>query len=86
MQNLTSGLTEMWFLGNKQYNFTIDSKSPLKRVLERPTMYRIEVVWDEKARVFIATSRDVPGLVLEDESYDLLVVRIKEAIRELNEQ
>ena len=32
--------------------------------------YRIKMLWDNDAAVWIATSRDVPGLVLESGSFD----------------
>jgi hypothetical protein len=34
---------------------------------------KIKFTWDADAGVWIATSDDVPGLVLEDESFDELV-------------
>lgn len=41
--------------------------------------------WDEEAGVWTATSDDVPGLVLEADSYDELVEKVKVAIPELAE-
>ncbi len=41
--------------------------------------------WDEEAGVWTATSDDVPGLVLEADSYDELVEKLKVAIPELAE-
>jgi len=35
--------------------------------------YKINFQWDSEADVWIATSDDVPGLVLEDESFDALL-------------
>ncbi|MBR4234991.1 MAG: DUF1902 domain-containing protein [Clostridia bacterium] len=43
----------------------------------------IELVWDEEAAVWIATSKDVPGLVLESGSFDALLERVKTAVPEL---
>ena len=45
----------------------------------------INYVWDSNANVWIATSESVPGLVLEDASYDDLVERVKTAVPELLE-
>ena len=45
--------------------------------------YRINLLWDSEAEVWLATSRDVPGLVLESESLDTLLERLKYAIPEL---
>ena len=47
--------------------------------------YRIEFQWDDEAAVWIATSKDVPGLVLESGSFDALVERVKAAVPELIE-
>ncbi len=46
---------------------------------------RINMNWDEEAKVWIATSDDVPGLVLESGSFDALVERVKIAIPEMME-
>ena len=46
---------------------------------------RVSFVWDGEADVWIATSEDVPGLVLESGSFDALVERVKVAIPELLE-
>ncbi len=40
-------------------------------------------VWDDEAKVLLATSEDVPGLVQESGSFDSLVERVKFAIPEL---
>ena len=34
---------------------------------------RIDFTWDDEAAVWIATSKDVPGLVLESGSFDALI-------------
>ncbi|MCL1996770.1 MAG: DUF1902 domain-containing protein [Defluviitaleaceae bacterium] len=39
--------------------------------------------WDNEASVWIATSKDVYGLVLEHESFDVLLNRVRLAIPEL---
>ena len=46
---------------------------------------RVKLIWDEEAQVWIATSDDVPGLILESGSYDALVEKVKFAIPELLE-
>lgn len=48
-------------------------------------MYRVRILWDEEADVWIAESNDIPGLVLEDASLALLVRRVLEAAPELLE-
>lgn len=48
-------------------------------------LYRVLFQWDNEARVWTATSNDVPGLVLESASFERLVKRVKLAIPELLE-
>jgi len=45
--------------------------------------YKVKFLWDNEASVWIATSDDVPGLVLESGSFDALKERVKVAIPEL---
>ena len=45
--------------------------------------YTVNITWDDEANVWIATSNDIPGLVLEHGSYDALLERIKNAVPEL---
>jgi hypothetical protein len=45
--------------------------------------YRIQFDWDAEAGVWIATSEDVPGLVLESGSIDALNERVRYAVPEL---
>ncbi|MCL1989096.1 MAG: DUF1902 domain-containing protein [Firmicutes bacterium] len=47
--------------------------------------YKIDLQFDHEAEVWIATSEDVYGLVLEDESCDRLLARVKLAVPELLE-
>ena len=49
------------------------------------TEYTIKLEWDPEANVWIATSDDVPGLVLESGSLDALIERVKYAVPELLE-
>ena len=52
----------------------------------RETMeYKIQLLWDNEAAVWVATSPDVPGLVLESGSFDALIERVRYAIPELLE-
>ncbi len=46
---------------------------------------RINFIWDPDASVWIATSDDVPGLVLESGSFDALIERVRYAVPELLE-
>ena len=45
--------------------------------------YIIKFTWDNTADVWIATSDDIPGLVLESGSYDALLERVRFAVPEL---
>lgn len=45
--------------------------------------YTISLLWDCEAAVWVATSDDIPGLVLESGSLDALIERIKLAVPEL---
>lgn len=47
--------------------------------------YIINFDWDDEASVWIATSDDIPGLVLESGSFDALLERARFAIPELLE-
>jgi predicted RNase H-like HicB family nuclease len=45
--------------------------------------YTILTTWDAESGVWIATSNDVPGLVLESGSLDALMERVRTAVPEL---
>lgn len=47
--------------------------------------YVINFTWDPEASVWIATSNDIPGLVLESGSFDALLERTRFAVPELLE-
>ena len=47
--------------------------------------YTVNLVWDDEAAVWIATSEDIPGLVLESGSFDALVERLRYAVPEMLE-
>lgn len=47
--------------------------------------YTIIFTWDNEANVWVATSNDIPGLVLESGSFDALLERTRFAIPELLE-
>ncbi len=47
--------------------------------------YTINLIWDDEAQVWIATSDDIPGLVLESGSFDALLERVRFAVPELLE-
>jgi len=42
--------------------------------------YTITCSWDEESSVWIAESRDLPGLILESGSFDILVESVKNAV------
>ena len=45
--------------------------------------YTIRMTWDEDSQVWIATSEEIPGLVLESGSYDALIERVRQAAPEI---
>ena len=45
--------------------------------------YKINMLWDSEAGVWVATSDDIPGLVLESGSFDALLERVRFAAPEL---
>ena len=47
--------------------------------------YNVNLEWDPDASVWVATSDDIIGLVMEDGSLDALIVRIRMAVPELLE-
>jgi predicted RNase H-like HicB family nuclease len=56
---------------------------PLSRLLSTlgvPLHIEVTFFYDKEAGVFVATSEDIPGLILESESYQGLVNEAEEAI------
>ena len=51
--------------------------------MEKFMEYIINLTWDDDASVWIATSDDIPGLVLESGSFDALLERIRFAAPEI---
>ncbi len=47
--------------------------------------YLVKFFWDNEAAVWVATSNELPGLVLESGSFDALVEKVKFAVPELLE-
>ena len=45
--------------------------------------YTIVLSWDDEASVWIAESKDIPGLLLESGSFDALIERVKIAVPDL---
>ena len=45
--------------------------------------YNVDLSWDNEAAVWIATSKDIAGLVLESGSLDALIERVRFAVPEL---
>ena len=50
-------------------------------MIQKPLFVRAE--WDEDARVWVATSDDVPGLAAEEENLERLIDKLKTIIPEL---
>ena len=47
--------------------------------------YNVKFTWDDEAAVWVATSEDIKGLVLEGGSADALIERVRIAVPELLE-
>jgi hypothetical protein len=47
------------------------------------TEYVVNLIWDADASVWVATSEDIDGLVLESGSLDALMERVRFAVPEL---
>ena len=47
--------------------------------------YTVSLDWDDEAEVWVATSPDIIGLVLESESFDRLIQKVNDAAPELLE-
>ena len=45
--------------------------------------YTVNLLWDTDARVWVATSEDIKGLVLESGSLDVLIERVRMTVPEL---
>lgn len=45
--------------------------------------YIVTLLWDTEASVWVATSEDIKGLVLESGSLDVLIKKIRLAVPEL---
>ncbi|CAJ0870721.1 hypothetical protein AMST5_02256 [freshwater sediment metagenome] len=46
---------------------------------------QIDAQWDDAARVWIATSQDAPGLVVEADSWQTIIDEVTAALPELQE-
>lgn len=51
----------------------------------RRKVYVVHAEWDEEARVWVATSEDVPGLVTEAETVEALSAKLRIIVPELLE-
>jgi hypothetical protein len=51
----------------------------------RSPEYDVQLLWDAEARVWVATSETLPGLVMESGSLDALIERVRFAAPELLE-
>ncbi|OGP29895.1 MAG: hypothetical protein A2038_02465 [Deltaproteobacteria bacterium GWA2_57_13] len=53
--------------------------------MEASSQITIKAVWDSEAKVWVAESEDVPGLVTEAESAEALLAKLRVLIPELLE-
>ena len=72
---------------NPTYKNSNFFKSCTKEVfmLKYPRTFNVKAFWDNEARVWVATSEDVPGLVTESETMEELIQKLKIMIPELLE-
>jgi hypothetical protein len=56
---------------------------PKNRKSMNQKVYKIESFWDSEARVWVAESDDVPGLVIEADTIEALTAKLREMIPEL---
>jgi predicted RNase H-like HicB family nuclease len=54
-----------------------------KRIGARNVLYRVMVEWDEDAKVWVASSDDVPGLATGADAFEDLIEKLKVVIPEL---
>ncbi len=45
--------------------------------------YKVEAFWDSEAEIWVATSKDVPGLVTEASTIEILTQKLRVIIPEL---
>lgn len=45
--------------------------------------YTVNISWDNDAKVWIATSEEILGLIMESDSYEILIERLSVSIPEL---
>ena len=50
---------------------------------DREMEYTVDFLWDDEAQVWVATSDEIPGLVLEGGSADALSERVKYTVPEI---
>lgn len=74
-------------MGNKVFFYPLGwHLSGIAQKLGVPTGARIDVMFDDDARVFIATSKDVNGLVVEADTIEQLMTETSELIPMLLKQ
>jgi predicted RNase H-like HicB family nuclease len=49
----------------------------------RQITFKVQAFWDSDAEVWVATSEDVPGLVTEASTIEILTQKLREIIPEL---
>lgn len=53
--------------------------------MKHKIVFTIDVIYDEEAKVWVATSEDIPGLCTEAKSFEKLTKRVEEVAPELLE-
>ncbi len=49
-------------------------------IIKKSNNYKVEAFWDREAKLWVATSEDVPGLVTEAKTIDILSNKLRQII------
>ena len=66
-----------------RFNANLPIVTSLGATMNKP--YYVHAIWDDEARVWVASSDDVPGLATEAETTEALIAKLKTLIPELLE-
>ena len=75
-------------ISNVMFDIAFENKFNNNRFLKKTQHecvlgHKVRMAWDDEAGVWVATSEEVPGLLLEDKDLNILKSRIHAAIQEL---
>lgn len=73
----------VWDFRKNGKTYWLSLKNKGKRKMAQVLKNQIDFQWDEETGVWIATSKEIPGLILEHENKDILMKRAREAVPDL---